>query len=145
MRPEEAAALLREKDRILLVTHRNPDGDTMGSAAALCSGLRRLGKTAWLYPNPQVIAKLLPFVAPFYAPEDFVPGFIVSVDVATEKMFAEGYAGNKVSAAASPRKRRIFSILPSPLTAAVSSTAIRTPRPFAMLRSWWRPGRTTPA
>ena len=94
MRPEEAAALLREKDRILLVTHRNPDGDTMGSAAALCSGLRRLGKTAWLYPNPQVIAKLLPFVAPFYAPEDFVPGFIVSVDVATEKMFAEGYAGN---------------------------------------------------
>ena len=94
MRPEEAAALLREKDRILLVTHRNPDGDTMGSAAALCSGLRRLGKTAWLYPNPQVIAKLLPFVAPFYAPEDFEPGFIVSVDVATEKMFAEGYAGN---------------------------------------------------
>ena len=94
MRPEEAAALLREKDRILLVTHRNPDGDTMGSAAALCSGLRRLGKTAWLYPNPQVIAKLLPFVAPFYAPEDFVPGFIVSVDVATENMFAECYAGN---------------------------------------------------
>ena len=94
MRPEEAAALLREKDRILLVTHRNPDGDTMGSAAALCSGLRRLGKTAWLYPNPQVIAKLLPFVAPFYAPEDYAPDYIVSVDVATEKMFAEGYAGN---------------------------------------------------
>ena len=63
-------------------------------AAALCSGLRRLGKTAWLYPNPQVIAKLLPFVAPFYAPEDYAPDYIVSVDVATEKMFAEGYAGN---------------------------------------------------
>ena len=93
MRPEEAAALLREKDRILLVTHRNPDGDTMGSAAALCSGLRRQGKTAWLYPNPQVIAKLLPFVAPFCAPEDYAPDYIVSVDVATENMFAEGFSG----------------------------------------------------
>lgn len=93
MRPEEVAALLRERDRILLVTHRNPDGDTMGSAAALCSGLRRLGKTAWLYPNPQVIAKLLPFVEPYYAPEDFAPAYIVSVDVATEIMFAQGYAG----------------------------------------------------
>ena len=93
MKPEEVAALLREKDRILLVTHRNPDGDTMGSAAALCCGLRRLGKTAYLYPNPQVIAKLLPFVEPFYAPEDFAPAYIVSVDVATETMFAQDFAG----------------------------------------------------
>ena len=93
MKPEEAARLLAEKDRILLVTHRNPDGDTMGSAAALCSGLRRLGKTVWLFPNPQVIAKLLPFVQPFYAPEGFAPDYIVSVDVATEKMFADGFSG----------------------------------------------------
>lgn len=93
MKPEEAARLLAEKDRILLITHRNPDGDTMGSAAALCSGLRRLGKTTWLFPNPQVIAKLLPFVQPFYAPEGFAPDYIVSVDVATENMFADGFSG----------------------------------------------------
>lgn len=93
MRPEEAAAFLAAKDRILLVTHRNPDGDTMGSAAALCSALRRLGKTAFLYPNPQVIAKLLPFVQPYYAPGGFAPDYVVSVDVATEKMFADGFSG----------------------------------------------------
>ena len=65
MRIDEAASLLARQDGILLVTHFNPDGDTMGSAAALCSALRRMGKTAYLWPNPQVIAKLLPFVERF--------------------------------------------------------------------------------
>ena len=35
MKPEEVAAWLAGRDSYLLVTHRNPDGDTMGSAAAL--------------------------------------------------------------------------------------------------------------
>ncbi len=93
MRPEECAALLAGKDRILLVTHLNPDGDTMSSAAALCSALRRCGKTAYLAPNLQVIAKLLPFVEPYFAPEDFQPEYVVSVDVATERMFSLGFSG----------------------------------------------------
>lgn len=93
MKPEEVAALLEREDRILLVTHRNPDGDTMGSAAALCSALRRKGKCAYLFPNVQVTEKLRPFVQPYYAPEGFAPDFVLSVDVATEKMFAEGFAG----------------------------------------------------
>jgi len=33
---QEAAALLREKDQILILTHRRPDGDTIGCAAGLC-------------------------------------------------------------------------------------------------------------
>ena len=93
MRAEDCAALLAGQDRILLVTHRNPDGDTMGSAAALCSALRRSGKTAYLLPNPQVIAKLLPFVEPYFAPVDYEPAYTVTVDVATERMFCEGFAG----------------------------------------------------
>lgn len=93
MKAEDCAALLAGQDQILLVTHRNPDGDTMGSAAALCSALRRMGKTAWLWPNPQVIAKLLPFVETYYAPEGFEPAFVISVDVATEKMFSDGFWG----------------------------------------------------
>ena len=88
MRAEDAAAWLAARDRF-----RNPDGDTMCSAAALCSALRRSGKTAWLYPNSQVIAKLLPFVQPYYAPDDYVPDTVVSVDVATENMLANGFSG----------------------------------------------------
>lgn len=45
---EITAALSRllKADRVLLVCHKNPDGDTIGSAAALYHALRGLGKTA---------------------------------------------------------------------------------------------------
>ena len=45
---QETAALLQTMDRVLLLTHVRPDGDTIGSAAALCRALRDLGKTAYL-------------------------------------------------------------------------------------------------
>ena len=88
---KKCAAALMEQDNILLITHKNPDGDTMGSAAALCSALRRAGKTAYLFPNDSVIEKLLPYVEKFYAPEGFVPEYTVAVDVATENMFCKGF------------------------------------------------------
>ena len=43
---QETAAYLRELDDVLLLTHVRPDGDTIGSAAALCQALRDMGKTA---------------------------------------------------------------------------------------------------
>lgn len=93
MNYRECANLLRGRDRILLVTHKNPDGDTLCSAAALCSALRRLGKEAWLYPNRDVTRKPRPYVEPYFAPGEFDAGLIVSVDVATEEMFARGFTG----------------------------------------------------
>ena len=39
---------LLERDGFLILSHKNPDGDTLCSGAALCSSLRRLGKTAYL-------------------------------------------------------------------------------------------------
>ena len=35
----EAAALLRSFDRVLILTHIRPDGDTVGCAAGLCAAL----------------------------------------------------------------------------------------------------------
>lgn len=89
----ECAKLLKEHDGFLLVTHKNPDGDTVCSAAALCSALRRAGKTAYLYPNPQIIEKMQPYAAPYYAPDGFAPAYHVAVDVATEELFPRGFAG----------------------------------------------------
>ena len=51
MTDREAAALLERNDNILILTHRRPDGDTIGCGAALCLALRQLGKTAWVLPN----------------------------------------------------------------------------------------------
>lgn len=50
----DAAEFLRHRDHFVILTHVRPDGDTVGSAAALCLGLRSLGKTAHVLHNPGV-------------------------------------------------------------------------------------------
>ena len=73
MNYKQCAKLLLTHENILILTHKNPDGDTVASAAALCSALRRGGRTAWLFQNPQIGDKLLAYVGKYFAPEDFVP------------------------------------------------------------------------
>ena len=87
------AQLLREHDKYLLVTHRRPDGDTLGSAAGLCHALRRLGKTAHLYHNPDITENYMTYVAPYLAPEGYEYETVISVDSAAEKMLAPGFSG----------------------------------------------------
>ena len=60
----EAAALLRTFDNVLILTHIRPDGDTVGCAAALCAGLRALGRTAYLLPNPGLTDNTAPYFTP---------------------------------------------------------------------------------
>ena len=93
MTTQECSQLLLSKNNILIITHTNPDGDTLCSAAALCSALRRAGKRANLFRNPAVTTKYMPHVEKYFAPKSFKSKYIVSVDVATEKMFAEGFDG----------------------------------------------------
>lgn len=56
MTVQAAAQWLRERDNFLLLTHVRPDGDTLGSAAALCQALNALGKTAYVLKNPGDLA-----------------------------------------------------------------------------------------
>ena len=85
----QAADLLRTFDNVLILTHVRPDGDTVGCAAALCAGLRRLGKTAYLLPNPELTDTTAPYFRPYAAPEGFVPDRVVSTDIATVGLFPE--------------------------------------------------------
>ena len=85
----EAAALLRSFDNILILTHVRPDGDTVGCAAALCAGLRALGKTAYLLSNPELTKNSAPYFQPYEAPTDFLPERIVSTDIATVALLPE--------------------------------------------------------
>lgn len=86
---EQTAVLLRTFDNVLILTHVRPDGDTVGCAAALCSGLRRLGKTAYLLPNPELTKTSAPYFTPYTAPADFAPEYVVSTDVATTNLLPE--------------------------------------------------------
>lgn len=85
----ETAARLRAFDRVLVLTHVRPDGDTVGCGAALCAALRALGKTAYLLPNSGLTDNAAPYFAPYAAPADFVPERVVSVDIATVGLFPE--------------------------------------------------------
>ncbi|MBR6812164.1 MAG: bifunctional oligoribonuclease/PAP phosphatase NrnA [Oscillospiraceae bacterium] len=92
---EETVRRLEAMDNVLIFTHRRPDGDTVGSAAALCIALRSLGKRAYIYENSDNIARLLPYLDGLLQPEGYDPDFYVSVDIATSRLFpygAEDYA-----------------------------------------------------
>ena len=92
----ETAALLRSFDRVLILTHIRPDGDTVGCAAGLCAALRAMGKTAYLLPNPGLTDNTAPYFTPYAAPADFAPEKVVSVDIATVGLFpdnAKAYLG----------------------------------------------------
>ena len=84
---KEAAALLRQQDNILILTHRRPDGDTTGCAAGLCAALRQIGKTAYVLYNPEITDSNRGYVEPYWAPADFQPDFVVSVDIAARSLF----------------------------------------------------------
>ena len=87
---EDAARLVLANDRFLIVTHKNPDGDTVGSASALCHALRRAGKTCFLFPNTEINRKLLPYAEDYFAPENYQAEFTVAVDVAAADMQCRG-------------------------------------------------------
>lgn len=86
----ECAAWLGEHDDYIIISHRRPDGDTLCSGAALCSALRRAGKRAWCFDNPETTDTYRPFVAPYLAPEGLSPSTLVTVDVASEGLFPAG-------------------------------------------------------
>jgi len=93
---DQARRFLRERDEFLILTHRRPDGDTLGCAVALCRALRGLGKTAWLLPNEDATALFTPYLEGTAAPEGFIPQTIVAVDIASEGLFpksAQPYRG----------------------------------------------------
>ena len=78
----EIALWLQERDDFTILTHRRPDGDTIGCAAALCRGLRQLGKTAAVLENPQFTEKYRPYLQGLTAQQ--LSGHMISVDVAAE-------------------------------------------------------------
>lgn len=89
MTVKEVAAFLRAHDSYLILTHRRPDGDTLGCAAALCAMLRQKGKTAALLPNAEVTSLYADYVAPYWAAEDYRYETVVSVDLAALGLFPD--------------------------------------------------------
>ena len=87
----ECADWLLDRDRFVILTHRKPDGDTLGSSAALCRGLRSLGKTAHILENNEVTPLFAPLMEGLTkaTPED--GDLLIAVDVAADNMLPKAF------------------------------------------------------
>ncbi len=85
---ESVAKTLLSKDKILILTHRSPDGDTIGSGYALAMALRKLGKNVKVDCTDPFPEKYSYFTDKLEKLE-FDEEFVVSVDIADTKLLGE--------------------------------------------------------
>ncbi len=87
----ETAAFLLEHDHYCILTHRRPDGDTVGSSAALCRALRSLGKTAHILQNEEVTARFRWLHQGLTKEQAEEQDTIITVDVAAPRMLPKAF------------------------------------------------------
>ena len=87
---KQAAEFLLQAEDVLILCHRNPDGDTLGSAYGLWHALHDLGKRAAIRCSDEIPHRLSYLTDGYCPPEDFTPKTIVSVDIASESLFGDG-------------------------------------------------------
>ncbi len=85
---QQMAERLCAAEDILILCHKNPDGDTIGCASALCHALEALDKNvAVLCSDP--IPERYAYTAARLFKGDFEPRTIIAVDVASIQLFGE--------------------------------------------------------
>ena len=87
----ETAQYLLSHDNFCILSHRRPDGDTIGSSAALCLGLRSLGKKAHVLYNCEVSDRFAWLHEGLTKETEEEGDTIVSVDVASPGMLPKSF------------------------------------------------------
>ena len=132
--PEKIAELIREAQTIAVVSHINPDGDTIGSAAAMRLVLEAMGKQVTLFCDGKVPDQL--FFVPghdlFRIPEGNEGPFdlMLAVDVSDEKRLGACAALKHVS----KRTAQIDHHPTNPLYAEVNSVDGSAPANCILIR-----------
>ncbi len=85
------AARLQKADNILILCHKNPDGDTLGSAGALYWALRSLGKTAAVFCSDAIHVRYAYMELELFY-DQFEPKYVVAVDIAGQQLFGNDAA-----------------------------------------------------
>ena len=88
----ETAKWLLAHDHFLILSHKRPDGDTIGSSAALCLGLRQLGKTAHVLRNMEVTEKYLHLHRGLTKDCPETGDTLIAVDTAAPQLLPEAYS-----------------------------------------------------
>ena len=87
----ETAQYLLQHDNFCILSHRRPDGDTTGSSAALCLGLRSLGKKAHVLYNEEVSSRFAWLHEGLTKEAAEENDTVVSVDVASPGMLPKAF------------------------------------------------------
>lgn len=89
---KEIGNMLKDAETILLFPHVSPDGDAIGSCAALCRAMRREGKISWILLDEEV-PEYLKFMDTEYCTADkecvSAPDICVCVDCSEESRFSK--------------------------------------------------------
>ncbi len=85
---EKVASLLLSHDKFKILTHIYPDGDCLGCGYALARALRKLGKQANVAVDGPLPSKFT-YLVKNYEEQEFVPEYIVSVDVAAPALLGK--------------------------------------------------------
>ena len=88
---KELKKFFEEHDNYLILTHKSPDGDTLGSGFALCGVLRDMGKKANVVNNENLPVRYI-FLYDGYYVQEFEIETVVAVDIADEKLLGSRLA-----------------------------------------------------
>ncbi len=85
----EIKNILESHDHYTILTHKSPDGDTLGSGFALCDVLRGMGKKANVV-NSEAFPPRYGFLFENYAPMNFEEQYVIAVDIADTQLLGSG-------------------------------------------------------
>ncbi|MPM14054.1 Bifunctional oligoribonuclease and PAP phosphatase NrnA [bioreactor metagenome] len=89
----KAVEFMKTHDDYLILCHRKPDGDTVGSAFALREALRQMGKRAQVGCADTITKRYDLITGGERSPVlDFEPAHYITVDIASEGLLGEQYA-----------------------------------------------------
>ena len=78
---QDILKIFEENDNFLILTHKSPDGDTLGSGFALSAFLRDMGKKANVV-NSDSFPKRYDLIYESYYPQEFDVKYVIAVDIA---------------------------------------------------------------
>lgn len=84
----EADDFIKAHDNFVIISHANPDGDTLGCAFALCRALQKLGKKAKNICADE-ISHRYDFMKKAVEVQEFEPQTYITVDVADRKLLGD--------------------------------------------------------
>ncbi len=84
----DVAQLLLSYDNVEILTHIYPDGDTIGSAYALCMAMQSLGKNVRVITTCKMPKGFVPLIGTVKE-QTFEPDYVVSVDVASLELLGD--------------------------------------------------------